>query len=216
MWTGKVDSLAQWKNFNATVTASGPSIRAVGELTGVADLPDEEFSVSGGIHWEGFPISFKQVEITVGENTLSADGVLGAPPTDDGHRFLDQRARTEYRSNRCARGESRSLATVFRSRAGWSVSTAASGSTTSRAHSAPTVVSATGIVGDPPEYSGYSHSRSTPRVRISHTLQQAHRNGTPGERFHDRRPVCRKGSGHHLRRRQSTSRRAPHFVSMGP
>jgi len=78
--TGVVDSLTEPKILDATVTASGPSIRTVGALTGVADLPDEEFSVSGGLRWEGFPITFKKVEITVGDNTLSADGVLGAPP----------------------------------------------------------------------------------------------------------------------------------------
>ena len=32
------------------------------------------------LRWEGFPVTFNQVEITVGENTLSADGVLGGPP----------------------------------------------------------------------------------------------------------------------------------------
>jgi len=85
--TGVVDSLTKPKLLDATVTASGPSIRVVGALTGVADLPDEEFSVSGGVRWEGFPITFKQVEITVGANTLSAEGVLGAPPQMMGTDF---------------------------------------------------------------------------------------------------------------------------------
>ncbi len=78
--TGVVDSLTGPTSLDATVNASGPSIRTVGALTGIADLPEEEFSVSGGVRWEGFPIHFKQLEIVVGDNTLSADGVLGAPP----------------------------------------------------------------------------------------------------------------------------------------
>jgi uncharacterized protein involved in outer membrane biogenesis len=78
--TGVVDSLTKPGLLDATVTASGPSVRTVGAITGVADLPDEEFSVSGGVRWQGFPVTFKQVEITVGDNALSADGVLGAPP----------------------------------------------------------------------------------------------------------------------------------------
>ncbi len=88
--TGVVDSLTKPKILDVTVAASGPSIRTVGALTGVADLPDEEFSVSGGVRWEGFPVTFKQVEIAVGENTLSANGVLGAPPQMLGTDFTIQ------------------------------------------------------------------------------------------------------------------------------
>ncbi len=88
--TGVADSLTKPRLLDATVTASGPSIRTVGAFTGIADLPDEEFSVSGGVRWEGFPVTFKQVEITVGDNTLSADGVLGAPPQMLGTDFAIQ------------------------------------------------------------------------------------------------------------------------------
>ncbi len=77
---GTVDSLVKPKVLDGTVTASGPSIRTVGALIGVTNLPDDRFSVSGGVRWEGFPIIFNMVEITVGDNILSADGVLGAPP----------------------------------------------------------------------------------------------------------------------------------------
>jgi uncharacterized protein involved in outer membrane biogenesis len=84
---GTVDSLLEPKILDATVTASGPSIGTVGSLTGVADLPADAFSVSGGVRWEGFPITFRQVEITVGDNSLAADGVLGAPPAMMGTDF---------------------------------------------------------------------------------------------------------------------------------
>jgi uncharacterized protein involved in outer membrane biogenesis len=84
---GTVDSLRKPKILDATVTASGPSIRTVGALTGVANLPDNGFSVTGGVRWEGFPVTFRQVEVTVGDNTLSADGTLGAPPEMMGSDF---------------------------------------------------------------------------------------------------------------------------------
>jgi uncharacterized protein involved in outer membrane biogenesis len=82
-----VDSFLEPRIVDATVTAAGPSIRTVGTLTGVTDLPEEPFSVSGGLRWEGFPVTFRQVEITVGDNTLSADGVLGEPPSMEGSDF---------------------------------------------------------------------------------------------------------------------------------
>lgn len=82
-----VDSLLEPKVVDATVTASGTSIRAVGSLTGIADLPDDRFSVSGGVRWEGYPITFRRVRITVGKNSLDADGVLGAPPEMMGTDF---------------------------------------------------------------------------------------------------------------------------------
>jgi uncharacterized protein involved in outer membrane biogenesis len=85
--TGVVDSLTDPSILDATVTASGPSIRAVGALTGVEDLPDEAFTVSGGVRWEGFPVTFRQIEINVGDNSLSADGMLGAPPLMMGTDF---------------------------------------------------------------------------------------------------------------------------------
>ena len=85
--TGTVDALLEPQILDLSVSASGPSIRSVGALTGVADLPDEAFSVSGGVRWEGFPVTFRQVEITVGNNTLSVDGVLGAPPLMMGTDF---------------------------------------------------------------------------------------------------------------------------------
>ena len=84
---GAVDSLVRPKIVDAAVTASGPSIRTVGALTGVADLPEVKFSVSGGVRWEGFPVTIKQLEITVGDSTLSADGILGAPPEMTGSDF---------------------------------------------------------------------------------------------------------------------------------
>ena len=87
---GTVDSLIEPSILDATVTASGPSIRTIGTLTGIADLPEVAFSVSGGVRWEGFPITFRQLEITVGDNSLSADGVLGAPPQMLGTDFTIQ------------------------------------------------------------------------------------------------------------------------------
>ena len=86
-FSGTIDALLEPQILDLSLSASGPSARSVGALTGVADLPDEAFLVSGGVRWEGFPVTFRQVEITVGDNTLSADGVLGAPPLMMGTDF---------------------------------------------------------------------------------------------------------------------------------
>ena len=77
---GVVDSLVEPAALDLTVAASGPDLAAVGALAGVGDLPDDAFSVSGRVHWEGFPITFEEVSVNIGQNTASLDGVLGALP----------------------------------------------------------------------------------------------------------------------------------------
>lgn len=77
---GVVDSLVEPAALDLTVAASGPDLAAVGALAGIGDLPDDAFSVSGRVHWEGFPIRFEEVNVDIGQNTASLDGVLGALP----------------------------------------------------------------------------------------------------------------------------------------
>jgi uncharacterized protein involved in outer membrane biogenesis len=150
---GTVDSLLKPQILDATVTASGPSIRTVGALTGVADLPDEEFSVSGGVRWAGFPITFRQIEITVGDNTLSADGVLGAPPLMMGTDFTlegggpDLSALAAIAGIRLPRTQYSVSGRIVRVEGGLEVSDA----TIQVGRSTAT---ASGTVGDPPAYAG--------------------------------------------------------------
>ncbi len=77
---GTVDSLIEPGVLDLTVEASGPDATTVSVFTGIEGLPAEEFTISGHVRWEGFPISFDTVEVRVGDNSLSADGMLGEPP----------------------------------------------------------------------------------------------------------------------------------------
>jgi uncharacterized protein involved in outer membrane biogenesis len=84
---GTVDSLTHPGDLDLTVDASGPNIATLGALTGVEDLPAKPFAVSGRVQWAGFPLQAENVEIQVGDNTLSAHGVLGKPPLLEGTDF---------------------------------------------------------------------------------------------------------------------------------
>jgi uncharacterized protein involved in outer membrane biogenesis len=77
---GTVDSLTSFDDLDVDVAASGPSIAEVGVLAGLDGLPADPFSVTGRVHWQGFPITFDGFEAKVGDNLLSIEGVLGAPP----------------------------------------------------------------------------------------------------------------------------------------
>jgi hypothetical protein len=77
---GTVDSLTSFGDVDVDLKASGPSVAEVGALFGVDGIPPDLFTVSGRVHWQGFPVSFEGFEVTVGENHLSIEGVLGAPP----------------------------------------------------------------------------------------------------------------------------------------
>jgi len=77
---GTIDSLTEPGVVDVKVEASGPDVAAVGALTGVEGLPTDPFAVSGHVRWEGFPITCDNIEVRVGDNTLSANGVLGDPP----------------------------------------------------------------------------------------------------------------------------------------
>ncbi len=81
---GTVDSLLAAADLDLTVAASGPDVARIGVVAGLEGLPDDPFTVSGRIHWQGFPVTFEGFEAKVGDNTLALDGVLGAPP-----RLLD-------------------------------------------------------------------------------------------------------------------------------
>jgi uncharacterized protein involved in outer membrane biogenesis len=78
--SGTVDSLARPAVLDVTVDLSGTDVAAVGTLTGVEGLPSNPFSVSGRVLWSGFPLTCDNVEVRVGDNSLSAHGVVGEPP----------------------------------------------------------------------------------------------------------------------------------------
>ena len=77
---GRVERLAKLDHVDLSVTASGPDLAAAGSLIKLGDLPEEPFEVSGRMLWSGFPCTFENVEIRVGDNTVSLEGVLGKAP----------------------------------------------------------------------------------------------------------------------------------------
>jgi uncharacterized protein involved in outer membrane biogenesis len=84
---GTVDSLTDPGRLDVTVDASGPDVTRIGEIVGIDDLPTKPFNVSGRVRWAGFPLTWENVEARVGDNTLSAHGVLGKPPLMQGTNF---------------------------------------------------------------------------------------------------------------------------------
>ncbi len=150
---GSLDSLLSPKLLDITVAASGPDLAAAGTLTGIDRLPADPFEVSGGLTWQGFPLTCDGITLRVGENNLSVDGVLGQPP-----RMLE----TDF----TIRGEgpdASSLAVLFglelpadpfevqgrllRMESGLQVESV-------EARIGRATLEADGFVGDPPEYDG--------------------------------------------------------------
>jgi uncharacterized protein involved in outer membrane biogenesis len=85
--TGTLDSLVSPRILDITVDVSGPNAAAIGAIAGIEDLPAEAFEASGRVQWAGFPLKAEEVEVRVGENSLSAHGVLGEPPLLEGTDF---------------------------------------------------------------------------------------------------------------------------------
>ena len=158
---GRVDSLLRPRRLAVTVEASGPDAAAVGALVAIDALPAESFSVSGRVRWEGFPITFEEVELRVGENRLSAGGVLGPPPLMPGTDFRFEGAGPDAAAlGALARLELPAEPFEIRGRLTRQESGIAAEKIEARIGSASLEVD--GILGDPPGYSG-----SDLRVRAS-------------------------------------------------
>jgi uncharacterized protein involved in outer membrane biogenesis len=150
---GVVDSLVEPAALDVTVTASGPDLAAVGALAGVGDIPGDAFSVSGRVHWQGFPITFEEVRVSVGQNTASLDGILGAPPQMLDTNFRFQAAGPDLSAFQGAAGVDlpggRFLADghLLRVENGVDVNNVV-------ARVGETILDVRGFVGDPPEFVG--------------------------------------------------------------
>ena len=81
---GRVSDLLDPADLEVTLTASGPDLAAVGSLLCFDGLPPGAFDVSGTLSREGSRWAVEELTAHLGEDTLSANGVLGAPP-----RMLD-------------------------------------------------------------------------------------------------------------------------------
>ncbi len=148
---GSLDALRRPRVVDATVAASGPSLRNLGALAGVPDLANQPFSLAGGVRWEGFPITIRDLRARVGDNTLAADGVLGAPPAMLGTDFRLEGAGPDLASLAAPAGLSLprdSYAVsgrIVRVDGGIRLEDL-------KARVGPAELNATGFVGDPPAY----------------------------------------------------------------
>jgi uncharacterized protein involved in outer membrane biogenesis len=77
---GGVGTLLDLDEIDLEITASGPDLEGLGSLAGVEGIPPGHFSMAGRMQRRGPRLAFEQMEIRVGANKLSLDGLLGMPP----------------------------------------------------------------------------------------------------------------------------------------
>jgi uncharacterized protein involved in outer membrane biogenesis len=151
--SGSVDSLVDPGKVDVRVESEGEDVARVGRLAGFEKLPQEDFSLSGRLVFQGFPISFQDVKAQVGANTLTVDGVLGQPPQMLDTDFLidgegpDLSALASLAGIELPAQDYEIQGRLFRVEGGLR----ADGVT---ARVGPTRISVDGTMGDPPNYSG--------------------------------------------------------------
>jgi len=148
---GTVDSLLSPGDLDLELRFKGPDVRPVAALAGITNLDENAFDVEGRFTWRGYPIVVSGLEIRVGENRIAADGRLGKPPLMLGTNFRFEGAGPDV-------AEIASLAGLriphdryeidchlLRVEDGLQIEDV-------RATFGQTVLTATGFIGDPPEY----------------------------------------------------------------
>jgi uncharacterized protein involved in outer membrane biogenesis len=78
--SGRIESLIEPGDFDFSISASGADLQAAGALAGIEGLPQAPFSVSGQLIRDDAKTSFREVEATLGDTSLSVDGTLGSLP----------------------------------------------------------------------------------------------------------------------------------------
>ncbi len=179
--SGTLDSLTKPAALDITVHFSGPDVATVGELAGVEGLPAQPFSVSGRVQWAGFPLTCDNVEVRVGDNSLSADGVVGEPPLMLGTDFSFVGGGPDIASIAALAGvrlprDSYSVAgRLVRLEEG--VGVQGIEATVGR-----TTLEIDGVVGDPPDYSGTALSIKASGPNLAH-FQELAGTALPSESF---------------------------------
>ena len=164
---GTIDSLTDPGVVDLTVNASGPNVAVVGAFANVEGIPSEAFHVSGHVRWEGFPISCDNVEVRVGDNTLSANGVLGEPPLMLGTDFTFDGNGPDIASIAALAGldlprdDFAVDGRLVRKDGGINVEGV-------EARVGQTTLKVNGIVGDPPEYAGTTLSFEGSGANLAH------------------------------------------------
>jgi uncharacterized protein involved in outer membrane biogenesis len=148
---GTIEQLAALEGVDLTVDASGPSLALMGTVAGVEGLPEDSFGVSGRVLWSGFPCTLESFVVRLGDDTVSIDGALGAPPEmlDTDFTFeasgLDIAPRAALAGVEVPSSSFRVAGRIVRRDKGIGIENLEGriGGTDLRVH---------GIVGDPPEY----------------------------------------------------------------
>ena len=81
---GTLDSLDSPSFVDLDVTAAGSDLSAALTLAGIDGAPAEDFEATGRVRWSGFPVTIDDVDIRIGDNTLTVNGRMGAPPSFSG------------------------------------------------------------------------------------------------------------------------------------
>jgi uncharacterized protein involved in outer membrane biogenesis len=164
---GTVDSLTSPGRLDVTIDSSGPDAARIGALLGVVDLPPEPFDISGRVRWEGFPVTCDSVEVRVGTNFLSANGVVGEPPLMLGTDFTFDGGGPDISSIAALAGfklprDSFSVAgRLVRREEGIAVEGV-------DLRIGPSTLEVSGTVGDPPQYSGTALSINGSGPNLAH------------------------------------------------
>ncbi len=77
---GTIDSMLDPGDVELGFRLDGPDIRPIAALFDAGEFPELPFSASGRLRWQGFPVELSDLEVTVGDNRIKADGRLGTPP----------------------------------------------------------------------------------------------------------------------------------------
>jgi hypothetical protein len=179
--SGTLDSLTKPAALDVTVHFSGPDVATVGELSGIEGLPAQPFSVSGRVQWAGFPLTCDNVAVRVGDNSLSANGVVGEPPLMLGTDFTFDGGGPDIASIAALAGvrlprDSYSVAgrlVRFEEGVGVQGIEATVGRTTLKID---------GVVGDPPDYSGTDLTIKGSGPKLAH-FQELAGTALPSESF---------------------------------
>ena len=148
---GTIDSLISPAELDLDLELEGPDIRPVGELVGITGLEHKSFDVNGHFAWNGFPIEVTGLDIRVGENRLTADGQIGKPPLMLGTDFHiegngpDAAAVAAFAGIQLPHDSFEIEGQLLRVEHGLRITSVA-------AKIGPSTLSASGFLGDPPDY----------------------------------------------------------------
>jgi uncharacterized protein involved in outer membrane biogenesis len=77
---GTVDSLISPGDLDLAIAIAGHDVGGIAALAGLGSVEPRPFEIRGGVRWRGFPLELDNLEVTVGESRLTANGRLGEPP----------------------------------------------------------------------------------------------------------------------------------------